>query len=114
MTNLLGRFAGDRRLVPRHRIQIRLRVRMPGSAGPGNWAQSENLSKGGVFFASDLSLKIGERIELLLKMPREITGVRASEWLCTGQVVRVEKASSRRCQFGVGVKFYCYEASQAA
>jgi len=76
--------------------------------------ESENLSKGGVFFATDLALKMGERIELLLKMPREITGVRASEWQCTGYVVRVERVSSLRGQFGVGVKFDCYEASQAA
>jgi hypothetical protein len=59
-------------------------------------------------------LQAGAKVELLLKMPQEITGVLTSEWLCTGHVVRVELLSSPRGALGVGVKFDCYEMSQAA
>jgi hypothetical protein len=114
MMDLLERFAGDRRLAPRHRIQTRLRVRVPGSTDPERRAESENLSRGGVFFATDLVLKMGAKVELLLKMPQEITGVEASEWLCTGHVVRVEPVRSPRGELGVGVQFDCYEVSQSA
>jgi hypothetical protein len=114
MTNLMGRFGSDRRSTPRHNIQTRLRVRVPGSTSPERRATAENLSKGGVCFATDLLLKMGAKVELLLKMPREITGVLASEWLCTGHVVRVEPGRSPRGLQRVGVQFDCYEVSQAA
>jgi hypothetical protein len=79
MTKHLGRFAGDRRLVPRLNMKIRLRARILGSTSPERRAESENPSRGGVFFATDLQLKKGAKVELLLKMPREITGVQAIE-----------------------------------
>jgi Tfp pilus assembly protein PilZ len=111
--DLLERFSSDRRLAPRHRIQTRLRVRVSGSKHEERRAKSENLSRGGVFFATDLELEMGAKVELLLKMPQEITGVEASEWLCTGHVVRLERIKSPRGAMGVGVKFDCYEVSQA-
>jgi hypothetical protein len=59
-----------------------------------------------------LRIAEGEVVEILLKMPEEITGQPATEWRCTGQVVRVELADSLKGKFGVGVQFYCYEASR--
>ena len=56
----------------------------------------------------------GAKVELLLNMPQEITGVEASEWLCTGHVVRVEPVRSPRGELGVGVMFHCYEVTQSS
>lgn len=45
-------------------------------------------------------------------MPEEISGEPTTEWRCTGHVVRVEPAKFPRGKCGVGVHFYCYEASR--
>ncbi len=58
-------------------------------------------------------MREGEVVEILLKMPEEISGEPTNEWRCTGHVVRVELADFPRGKFGVGVQFYCYEASRA-
>ena len=71
-----------------------------------------NLSQRGILFASNSRIAEGEVVEILLKMPEEITGQPTTEWRCTGQVVRVERADSSKGRFGVGVQFYCYEASR--
>jgi hypothetical protein len=52
----------------------------------------------------------GEVVEVLLKMPEEVTGEETTEWRCTGHVVRVELSDATEGKLGVGVQFYCYEA----
>jgi hypothetical protein len=42
-------------------------------------------------------------------MPEEISGNPATEWRCTGHVVRVEPVDTPRGKLGVGVQFDCYE-----
>jgi Tfp pilus assembly protein PilZ len=72
-------------------------------------AESENLSERGVFFATDAPLIIGSEVEILLKMPEEISGRPTTEWRCTGHVVRLEPVDTRRGKLGVGIQFDCYE-----
>ncbi len=112
MDNLLEVFSRDRRFSQRHNFKTALRVRVWKSGLPEERAESVNLSQRGIFFASSLRIAEGEVVEILLKMPEEITGQPATEWRCTGQVVRVELADSLKGKFGVGVQFYCYEASR--
>jgi hypothetical protein len=71
-----------------------------------------NLSQRGVFFATDAPIREGETVEILLKMPEELTSEPTTEWRCTGHVVRVGKVDSARCNVGVGVQFDCYEVSR--
>jgi hypothetical protein len=52
---------------------------------------------------------IGSAVEILLKMPEEISGNPATEWRCTGHVVRVEPVDTPQGKLGVGVQFDCYE-----
>lgn len=112
MDKLPAAFVGDRRSSQRHKIKTSLRVRAWKSGLPEERAESVNLSQRGIFFLADRRLAEGEIIEVLLKMPQEVTGQPTTEWRCTGHVVRTEHVDSPKDKFGIGVHFYCYEASR--
>ena len=112
MNKLSNVFSRDRRFSQRHNFKTALRVRVWKSGLPEERAESVNLSQRGIFFASSSRIAEGEVVEILLKMPEEITGQPTTEWRCTGQVVRVEAADYLKGKFGVGVQFYCYEGSR--
>lgn len=112
MDKLSTVFSRDRRFSQRHNFKTALRVRVWKSGLPEERAESVNLSQRGIFFAFNSRIAEGEVVEILLKMPEEVTGQPTTEWRCTGQVVRVEPTDSFQGKFGVGVQFYCYEASR--
>jgi hypothetical protein len=99
----------DRRTSRRLQLKTALRVRIWKSGSTERKAESENLSERGTFFATDAPLAIGSAVEILVRMPEEITGKPATEWRCTGHVVRLEPVETPRGKFGVGVEFDCYE-----
>lgn len=103
----------DRRVSRRLSIKTPLRVRIWKSTAPEQRGESLNLSQTGVFFATKSPMREGETVEILLKMPQEITAEPTTEWRCTGHVVRVERVDSSRGRMGVGVQFDCYEISRA-
>jgi hypothetical protein len=105
--------AADRRVARRHYFKAPLRVRIWKSAIPEQNAESENLSEGGIFFATDSLFRRGTTVEILLRMPEEITGEPTTEWLCTGHVVRVNPVNSSPGKLGVGVQFDCYQILRA-
>lgn len=107
-------FRSDRRLADRYKVKTPLRVRLWKSAVPECTAESLNLSQRGIYFATDSALREGETIEVFFSMPEEIIGEPASEWRCTGHVVRVEPRDERAGKLGVGVQFDCYEVSRSA
>jgi hypothetical protein len=90
-----------------------LRVRLWKSALPEHTAESVNVSQRGIYFATDSLLHEGETVEVFFNMPEEIIGEPASEWRCTGHVVRVEAIEATNGKLGVGVQFDCYEVSRA-
>lgn len=102
----------DRRVSRRLSIKTPLRVRIWKSTAPEQRAVSLNLSQHGIYFATESPIREGETVEILLKMPEEITDEAAKEWRCTGHVVRVERVDSSRGKLGVGVQFDCYEVSR--
>jgi Tfp pilus assembly protein PilZ len=99
-------------MTQRYNIKTALRVRIWKSPIPEQRAESINLSERGIFFVTDARLQEGETIEILLKMPEEITGERPTEWRFTGLVVRLQPIDSPKGKLGVGVRFDCYEASR--
>jgi hypothetical protein len=99
----------ERRNSPRLQFKTALRVRVWKSGKAEQRSESENLSERGAFFATDSPLAIGSAVEILLKMPEEITGKPATEWRCTGHVVRLQQIDSSRGRLGVAVQFDCYE-----
>jgi hypothetical protein len=102
----------DRRISPRYGFRVPLRVRLWKSEAPEQRAESVNLSPHGVYFATDAPLREGETVEILLKMPQEITDEPTTEWRCTGHVVRVERGKEGSSKVGIGVRFDCYEVSR--
>jgi hypothetical protein len=101
--------ARDRRLVFRHGVRTRLGVRFWKSSQPEYRAESINLSERGVYFESDFAHKKGEILEILLKMPEELTATPTTEWRCTGAVVRADENPGKKGKTGIGVEFYCYQ-----
>jgi hypothetical protein len=102
-------YASERRISRRLQFKTAMRVRVWKSGPTERRAESENLSETGAFFATEEPVAIGSAVEILLKMPKEITGKPTTEWRCTGRVVRLEPVDSPRGKFGVGVQFDCYE-----
>jgi hypothetical protein len=108
-----SRFRRDRRLAGRYTMKTPLRVRLWKSALPEHTAESVNVSQRGIYFATDSLLHEGETVEVFFNMPEEIIGEPASEWRCTGHVVRVEAIEATSGKLGVGVQFDRYEVSRA-
>jgi PilZ domain len=108
-----SRLRTDRRLAGRYKVKTPLRVRLWKSATPELAAESVNLSQRGIYFATDSLLRQGETVEVFFHMPQEIVGEAASEWRCTGHVVRVEEIHAAGGKQGVGVQFDCYEVSRS-
>lgn len=105
----------NRRLALRHmlRVPIRFHVRRMSDISEHD-CESENLSRRGVFFQTDVRLTEGAIVDLLLEMPEEVTEVPAATWLCTGRVVRVVSKTVPDGPEGVAVKFDFYEISRSA
>jgi PilZ domain len=112
MPGLEVSLAVDRRIDRRHDLKTALRVRMWKSTAPDQRGESVNISRRGIFFATDSPPKAGETIEIFLKMPEEVSGEPTTEWRCTGHVLRVKAINSALGKFGVGVQFDCYEVSR--
>lgn len=106
-------FRKDRRLAGRYDVKKPLRVRLWKSALPEHPAESVNVSQRGIYFATDWPLRQGETVEVFFDMPEELIGEPASEWRCTGHVVRVEAIDNTDGKYGVGVQFDCYEVSKS-
>ncbi len=118
MDRVFDRYGHDRRVGMRHglRAPLRFRIRSSSVQEPGvpeQGAEIENLSKSGVFFATEAPVPVGIAIDLFLRMPAEITGKTAVDWLCTGHVVRVVPATSPGQNSRVGVAFDFYEIGGA-
>jgi len=99
----------DRRNSRRIQFKTSLRLRVWNSGSAERRVESENLSEHGTLFATDFPMAIGTAVQILLKMPQEVTGKPTTEWRCTGHVVRLQPVDSSRSQLGVGVQFDCYE-----
>jgi PilZ domain-containing protein len=102
----------ERRLIRRHEIKTPLRIRLCKSNGPEQKAESLNLSEYGVCFATDSLIHQGQTVEVVLRMPEEVSGEQSDEWRCTGRVVRVERIESPFGQLSISVRFDCYEVTR--
>lgn len=102
----------DRRFARRHNVRTAVRVRAWKSSIPEHRAESVNISERGLLFATDTPFREGEAIEVLLKMPEEITGEPTTEWRCTGPVIRVEDRKTAQGKLSIAMRFDCYEVSR--
>ncbi len=90
----------DRRVSARHNFKLPLRVRILKSAIAEQRTESVNRSERGIYFPTNSPLRVGTAVQVLLKMPEEITGEPANEWLCSGHMVRIESFDSPRGKLG--------------
>ena len=101
----------DRRLAVRHAVQMPVQLRLRAIEKQEERVETENISRRGVFFRTDLPLDQGTTLDLLLEMPEKVSGVRSAQWVCLGHVVRVEQDATQRAKRGVGVEFDFYVVS---
>jgi c-di-GMP-binding flagellar brake protein YcgR len=69
--------------------------------------RTRDISTGGLFFYAEFAPDNGSQIEVVLKLPAEVTGSDAKTVLCRGRVVRVEIAEQEAAsapKYGVAVE----------
>jgi len=105
--------ADERRRSARYNLKIPLRVRPVEEPQSGERrAESENVSGRGIYFVSDLPFQVGTYLQIVFRMPEEVTGEASREWVCKGRVVRTDGASASGGKAGVGVEIQSYEVSK--
>jgi len=114
MARFMKSVVKDRRLAERHELRTPLRLRVRKPEEREQKVESENVSRRGVYFTTDLPLSEGMMLDVLLEMPETISGVRAAQWMCMGHVVRVERNGHANGLRGVGVEFDFYVVSHTA
>jgi hypothetical protein len=96
----------ERRVIARYNVRIAIRFRSVGLATNGIEHRTEtlNISRRGLFFASDVDLRVGMPIELALRLPREVTGYEAVDARCFGRVIHARTGMFADGRSGYGVE----------
>lgn len=100
--------AAERRRSRRFKVSIPLRFHL--ASLNGHRARSINVSASGVCFETEHSFRVGQRIELELRIPKRITGTAPADRCFTGRVVYVKPNESHAGPLEVGVQFLYYES----
>lgn len=96
------------------RFKVTIPVRFHGPAENGHRANSINVSANGICFSTHHALRVGQRVELELRIPRRVTGTTPAERCFTGRVVHVKQNGSSNGHLQVGVQFLYYESRLVA
>ena len=100
----------ERRITPRFKLHTPLSFHRMETLSEGEQqAEAINISTRGVYFTTDLVLRVGEAVELLLEMPKRVTGAKASSRRFTGRVTHVELKNMPQGLSGIGVQLLYYE-----
>jgi len=76
-------------------------------------ARAINMSTRGVYFATNVILFVGEALEILLEMPKRVTGVKAGIRRFAGRVAHIESTNMLPGLSGIGVQLLYYERDLA-
>jgi len=100
----------ERRITPRFKLHIPLSFhRIEESCEDAQQAKAINISTRGVYFMADRAMCVGEALEVLLQMPKRVTGIRGATRRFIGRVSHVEVQSTVQGQTGIGVQLLYYE-----
>ena len=99
----------ERRTSRRVKFSTDLRLRVWKAGVAERRAKSIDLSESGALVATEATIPIGSSVELLLKMPEQVTGKPTTEWRCTGHVVRAQSHDLPPGKMAFGVEFDYYE-----
>src|SRR6266699_2704439 len=105
----------ERRIDTRVNIRVPFRFRVldnPGS--PEQSAESINISQRGLLFATAIPLEVGTRLDVSLKMLRELAGLASNDVHCVARVVHVQPNAFFGGKSGIGLHIERYEAGAAA
>ena len=107
--------SSERRIDTRVNVSVPLRFRALNNPGSTEQtAQSENISQRGLYFLTNVPLKIGTPVEVSLRMPQEIAGRVATEVKCVARVVHVRQGFGPGGMLGIGLHIERYEAKASA
>jgi PilZ domain len=107
--------SSERRHDTRVHIRVPLHFRLLESPGSADHAgESENISQRGIYFATNVPLKVGAPVEVSLQMPKELTGGAGSEVKCMARVVHIQPDSFLGGKAGIGMRIERYESVAAA
>jgi hypothetical protein len=99
----------ERRITPRFNVYTPLSFSRTGALFEGEQqARAINVSTRGVYFATSLALGVGETVEILLKIPKRVTGMKASLRRFAGRVIHVESTQMPEGLSGIGVQLLYY------
>jgi hypothetical protein len=100
----------NRRITPRFKLHTPLSFRRMEALSEGEQhTKAINISTRGVYFTTNLTLCVGEAVELLLEMPKRVTGTKRSSRRFTGRVTHVELQDMPQGLSGIGVQLLYYE-----
>jgi PilZ domain len=107
--------SSERRFDTRVNIRVPLRFRALNNPGSTEQtAESENISQRGIFFSTNIPLKVGTPVEVSLRMPQELAGKAPSDVRCVARVVHVQASSALGGKTGIGLHIERYEAKASA
>ena len=100
----------ERRTVKRLIMRVPMRVRVISEVPQYERAvESLNISIRGTYFPSGEKFRVGEEVEIRLRMPEVVVSGQKTEWRFTGRVTHVDKLGPYG-KSGVGVYFLYYIA----
>lgn len=107
--------ADERRLSPRYKLKIPLRIQpVDEPRAPEQSAESSDVSARGIYFVSELPFQVGTPLQIVLRMPQEVTGKFSAEWNCRGRVVRTDSGIEPGGKPGIGVEIEDYEIVESS
>ena len=107
--------SSERRIDTRVNICVPLKFRALNNPGATEQlAESKNISQRGMYFLTNVPLKIGTPVQVSLRMPQELAGKTASDVKCVARVVHVKPGSGPGGMLGIGLHIERYEAQTSA
>ena len=99
----------ERRMARRFILNVPLQLLPIKGPSQAAWAvETMNISTRGVYFTTDLPLSPGQLVQVLLQMPKQISGNVVNARRFTGRVTHVDQNGFANGISGVGVQFLYY------
>lgn len=98
----------ERRITPRFRLHTPLSFHRMEAPSKQEQARAINISTRGVYFVTNLDICVGEAVEVLIEVPKRVTGTKAINRRFAGRVAHME-SNMARGQTGIGVQLLYYE-----
>ena len=98
----------DRRSTPRFKLNTSLSFSRRMSLSDSEQTRALNISITGVCFATRLALSVNEVVEVLLEIPKQVTGTMAIPRRFTGRIAHVDSQTNLPGYSRIGVQLlYC-------